>query len=279
MNRTEKERIAAAAGGDRAALEELLGSVQDGVFNLSLRMLGLVPDAEDAAQEILIRVMTGLSAFRSESAFSTWVYSIAVNYLKTCKKSMFSQHPLSFEEYGADIAQGFAPVEGSVDEALLAEELKLSCSNVMLQCLDPESRCIFILGTMFRADSRIAGEILELSPENYRQRLSRIKKRMAEFLRTYCGLAGGCCDCKKRIGIAMRTQRLHPDHLDFHALSQLEEPLLSTYVEEMEHMDESAAVFGSFPQYRSPGTAKKFLEDLLHSDSMERIRRLSLEVQ
>ncbi len=36
----------------------------------------------------------------------------------------------------------------------------MSCTNVMLQCLDTESRCIFILGTMFKVDSRIAGDIL-----------------------------------------------------------------------------------------------------------------------
>lgn len=45
-----------AASGNRDALEELLGDVQDMVFNLSLRMLGTVPDAEDACQEILIKV-------------------------------------------------------------------------------------------------------------------------------------------------------------------------------------------------------------------------------
>ena len=36
--------------------------------------------------------------------------------------------------------------------------------NVLLQCLDPDSRCIFILGTMFKVDSRIAGDILGISP-------------------------------------------------------------------------------------------------------------------
>ena len=65
-----------AASGNRDALEELLGDVQDMVFNLSLRMLGTVPDAEDACQEILIKVMTHLSDFRKESRFSTWVFRI-----------------------------------------------------------------------------------------------------------------------------------------------------------------------------------------------------------
>ena len=86
---------------------------------------------------------------------------------------MFSQRPLSFEVYGYDIANGRAQdvpdLTQGVDHALLERELKLSCTNVMLQCLDAESRCIYILGTMFRLDSRVAAEILDLTPEAYRQ--------------------------------------------------------------------------------------------------------------
>ena len=45
-------------------------------------MLGTIQDAEDASQEILIRVMNNLASFRGESAFSTWVFRIAVNHLE-----------------------------------------------------------------------------------------------------------------------------------------------------------------------------------------------------
>ena len=82
----EKQEVKQAIAGDPEALERLLCGVQDMVFNLSLRMLGMVPDAEDAAQEILIKVMTRLSSFRGESSFSTWVFRIAVNHLKDYKK-------------------------------------------------------------------------------------------------------------------------------------------------------------------------------------------------
>ena len=102
----EQEIVAAAVSGDQKALEKLLNSVQDMVFNLSLRMLGLLPDAEDATQEILIQVMTHLSSFRMESSLNTWVFRIAVNHLKRYRKGMFSQHSLSFEEYGEDIISG-----------------------------------------------------------------------------------------------------------------------------------------------------------------------------
>lgn len=77
---------------------------------------------------------------------------------------------------------------GGVDADLLAEELKMSCTNVMLQCFDPESRLIYVLGVMFKADSRVCGGILGIIPEAYRQRLSRIRGRMSEFMKDYCGL-------------------------------------------------------------------------------------------
>ncbi len=92
----------------------------------------------------------------------------------------------------------------NVEKSILAEELKLSCTNVMLQCLDTESRCIFILGTMFKVDSRIAGDILGITPEAYRQRLSRIRSKVADFLKEYCGEYGhGKCRCANRVNAAM----------------------------------------------------------------------------
>lgn len=150
-----------AAAGDRKALETLVSGVQDMVFNLSLRMLGTFADAEDATQDILLKVITHLSSFRGDSLFTTWVFRIAANHLKNYKKHMFARFPLSFAYYGEDIEnakiENLPDLTQDVEKELLAEELKLSCTNVMLQCLDMESRCIFILGTMFQLDSRIAG--------------------------------------------------------------------------------------------------------------------------
>ena len=80
-NITNKELlvlIEQATAGDKQALETVVLSIQDLVFNLSLRMLGTFPDAEDASQDILLKVITHLSSFKQESSFSTWVFRIAV---------------------------------------------------------------------------------------------------------------------------------------------------------------------------------------------------------
>ncbi len=94
MSTKENQELSAlieqATAGDRAALEMVLTGVQDLVFNLSLQMLGTFHDAEDASQDILLKVMTHLSSFKGESSFTTWVFRIAVNHLKDYKKHMFA---------------------------------------------------------------------------------------------------------------------------------------------------------------------------------------------
>ena len=119
-----------AIAGDKGALETVVLSVQDLVFNLSLRMLGSFPDAEDAAQDILLKIITHLSSFKGESSFSTWVFSIATNHLKNYQKHMFAKFPLSFEFYGDDIKNGkiddVPDLTQNVEKSILAEELKMS---------------------------------------------------------------------------------------------------------------------------------------------------------
>ncbi len=107
MQNEALELIDEAIGGNKAALEALVLSVENMIYNLSLRMLGSPHDAQDASQEIIIKIITQLSSFRKESTFSTWVYLIATNYLINYKKTMFAQRPLSFEYYGEDISAGF----------------------------------------------------------------------------------------------------------------------------------------------------------------------------
>lgn len=277
MNEKEiNDLIPLAVNGDSQALEIILVDIQDFVFNISLRMLGMVADAQDASQDILIKVMTNLSSFRMDSHFHTWVYRIAVNYLYDYKKTMFAKYPLDFEFYANDIRAGYID---NTDELLMGmseeemgEELKLSCTNIMLQCLDAQSRCVFILGTMFKVNSHLAGEILDMTAENYRQILSRSRKKMARFLKENCGLCGGICNCQKRVGYAITQHRIQPQHLDFQSLKRLDHQLLEDYKETMEVFEEKMDVFENMPQYQSPLEIKKFIRQLVESKQMKKMK-------
>lgn len=273
-NQELSQLAAQAAAGDRAAMEAVLESIQDLVFNLSLRMLGTFPDAQDASQDILLKVMSGLPGFKGESKLTTWVFRIALNHLKDYKKHRFAQLPLSFEFYGEDIRSGreadVPDLTQGADRELLAQELKLSCTNVMLQCLDAQSRCIFILGTMFRLDSRLAGEILGISPEAYRQRLSRARKRMADFLSEYCGEYGcGACRCSRRVDYAIQNHRISPEQLDF-AVAHPSATVLEVR-EAMEEIDGFSQQFAFCQSYASPAGLRQFIQGILQGKAFSAV--------
>lgn len=281
MNQNTNEELSAllekATDGDKEALEAVILSVQDLVFNLSLRMLGTFSDAEDATQDILLKIITHLSSFRKESAFSTWVFRIAVNHLRNYKKHMFAQYPLSFEYYGNDIENGktqdVPDLTQNVEKDILAEELKLACTNVMLQCLDTESRCIFVLGTMFQLDSRMAGEVLGLTPAAYRQRLSRIRKKMAAFLHDYCGEYGcGRCKCRDRVNYAIQNHRINPAHLDYTAAAEIPMQTMREVKNTMEEIDDLSQRFSFCRLYESPEKTKQFIQDFLDSTQLSAVK-------
>ena len=267
-----------ATAGDKKALETLIVGVQDIVFNLSLRMLGTFADAEDATQDILLKMITHLSSFRGDSSFTTWVFSIATNHLKNYKKHMFARYPLSFEYYGDDIENGKSQdvpdLTQNVEKGILAEELKMSCTNVMLQCLDMESRCIFILGTMFKIDSRIAGDILGMTPEAYRKRLSRIRKKMADFLGEYCGEYGsGRCKCIDRVNYAIQSHRINPLQLDYMTATEISMQTMMDVKNAMEDIDDLSQDFSFCKPYQSPERTKHLIQEFLDSTQFSTIQR------
>lgn len=77
--RTDDELVAAAKRGDGAAMDQLLRRHYGRVHAVCRRIAGSTRDADDAAQEAMIRVVRNLDKFDGRSAFGTWVYRIATN--------------------------------------------------------------------------------------------------------------------------------------------------------------------------------------------------------
>jgi RNA polymerase sigma-70 factor (ECF subfamily) len=71
--------VAAARGGEREALEELLRRHYDAIHGLCRRMLGNDADAQDATQQAMVAAVRSIARFDSRSAFGTWLYRIATN--------------------------------------------------------------------------------------------------------------------------------------------------------------------------------------------------------
>jgi RNA polymerase sigma-70 factor, ECF subfamily len=71
--------VAAAQGGDRFALDQLLRNHYDRIHGVCRRIAGSTRDADDACQEALIKIVRSLPRFDGRSSFGTWAYRIATN--------------------------------------------------------------------------------------------------------------------------------------------------------------------------------------------------------
>jgi RNA polymerase sigma factor (sigma-70 family) len=206
------EILRAATTGDLAALDQVLLAIQPGIYNLAVRVLGNRDDAADATQEVLLKVVTHLGSFRGESGFSTWVWRVAHNHLMTARTRIAESPEVSLEGLAERLGQGLdfaanlaqrqgAPAPLTPQDKLEARQVALACTQAMLMALDREQRLIYVLDVVFDLPSKQAAEVVGITPEAYRQRLSRIRARMDGFMGRTCGLANpdARCRCERQL--------------------------------------------------------------------------------
>ena len=245
--------VARAKAGDRKALESVVLAVQRDVYDVALRFLWHPQDAEDATQDILIRIITGLGGFRGDSRFRTWVYRVACNRLLTLRKQHMERRSVSFEEFGEDLVRGLSDdSENAVydaDEALVLEEVKIGCTLFMLMCLDRRHRLAYILGEIVELDHREAAEVLQITPIAFRKRLSRARASVTSFMMSRCGLANpaNACRCRRRVATAVKLGRVDPTNLLF--ASSIEQarrfPQVLETIRRLEETRRAAALYKS----------------------------------
>lgn len=221
-NIPDEELVAKAQAGDRDALEKLVRRHQAWVFNIATRMVWRRDLAEDATQEILIKVVTKLSTFKAQSQFRTWLYRIAVNHLLNFRKSEIEEKLSTFTDFGRTLDATPEldlpdPQTVPVELPLLVEEAKVGCMSGMLLCLDRRQRMAFILGEIFGVNSNIGADVMEISGENFRQLLSRARRDLYQFMQNKCGLINTAnpCRCAKKTRGFMQLGFVDANRLQF----------------------------------------------------------------
>ncbi|SRR5713101_2134443 len=215
---TFEELARRAVDGDGDAVHDLVRALQDDVHGLALRTLWNREDAEDATQEILVRVVTRLSQFDFRSRLKTWVYRVATNYLLDVKKSAIERLNLSFARFAEDLEEGLS-TEGPADSerSLLTEEVKIGCTLGMLQCLDRPHRLAYVLGDILELPAAEAADAMAVDPAAFRKRLQRARERIESFTREHCGLVSdsAACQCNRRVPAAVRLGRARANDPQF----------------------------------------------------------------
>jgi len=197
-----QQLIEQSLAGNREALDHLLVSVQPLVYNLAQKMLLNPDDAADATQEILLKVVLGLQSYDARKAeFTTWVFAIARNQLLRFRKGKIEALTGSFDEFAEEIYRVADEVIDSrelqnPETQLLVKEANVGCMLGMLLCLTREQRLVYILGEMLRLKSEVAAEICEITADNFRQQLSRVRRELYSFMQNKCGLVNKANPCR-----------------------------------------------------------------------------------
>lgn len=263
--------VAAARDGSKHALEEVVRFAQPYIYNLALRMLQRPIEAEDATQEILIKLITSLSQYRGESAFTTWMYRVAHNTLLTQLAREHARRSLSFEALGErlewSLAQGSA--EDSVEQAELVEEVRRSCTLGMLMCLDAEDRMALVLGELLDLGSEDAAFVMGVSSAAYRKRLSRARQALVGFISQRCGIVNPAspCRCHRHVRNKITAGQIDPEHLVYaatpHTAASAQAAARATQPG-VDALGRSLALLRAHPEYASRHDLRAMLDALLN---------------
>lgn len=257
----DQNSVLRARGGDRKALEDLIERHQAWIYNTALRMLFHPQDAEDATQEILVKVVTGLSSFEGRSSFRTWLYRIVANHLLNVKRGREELKITSFSAYGdaLDNTPDLDPPDPngvSPDGNLLVTEAMLACTSGMLLCLDREQRLAYILGAILGVSDTFAAEVLELTSENFRQRLARARRDLRNFMNDKCGLVNPAnpCRCAKKTRGFIQAGHVDPENLLFvrERICEVRDAAPKTYETIKTLDDKCAEIYRRHPYYQPP---------------------------
>lgn len=184
--------VRAFQAGSRAAFEKLVLRHKDRVFTTCCRILGNYEDADETAQETFVKVFRALKRFRMESAFSTWLFRIAVN---TCKNRLKSA-----EFRNRKMRVSIHPSQNPGDEApgmelrdqnpgpddFLEKKQKARLIQQAVDALPHDQRAVIVLrdiqGFSYEDISNITGDPLGTVKSKISRARQRVRNRLMKVL-------------------------------------------------------------------------------------------------
>jgi len=190
MNARVEQALTSLKSGKPEDLERALETLQEIVYGFGMKVCGVREDAEDTAQETLLRLARQLKEFPDARALAVWLYKVARSQcLMSRRKSKFAPaQMLSLDalmpKEGGAAAPEIKSWEITPEEIVLNKELRSKLEDAVL-ALPPHYRLVLILRDMEQLDTREVAEVMGISEETAKMRLHRARVSLRNALAGY----------------------------------------------------------------------------------------------
>lgn len=177
-----------ACKGDVQAFEELMQSHESRIYAIALRMMGNREDAQDCAQEAMVRIYRAMGSFKGQSALATWIYRITMN---TCLDELRRRKARKVTSLDSLVDTGWSPTDtGDTPEEHGLRVEKQNALNQAIQSLPDDMRAAIILRDVKGYSYDEIASILDANVGTIKSRISRGREKLREILSKQSELFG-----------------------------------------------------------------------------------------
>ena len=177
-----------ACKGDVQAFEELMQSHESRIYAIALRMMGNRDDAQDCAQEAMVRIYSAMGSFKGQSALATWIYRITMN---TCLDELRRRKARKVTSLDSLVDNGWSPTDtGDTPEEHGLRVEKQNALNQAIQSLPDDMRAAIILRDVKGYSYDEIASILDANVGTIKSRISRGREKLREILSKQSELFG-----------------------------------------------------------------------------------------
>jgi len=177
VKEADLELVRRCREGDAAAFEALYQTHAGRVYNLLMRMVGSVHDAEDLVQDVFMLVHRKLESFRGESSLSTWIYRLAVNLCLDHVRGRQARMARATDSLDAETAAEPGTVEPRVPTAISRIDLERA-----IQRLPAGYRAAFLLHDVEGLEHKEVGSILGISEGTSKSQVHKARMKLRTLL-------------------------------------------------------------------------------------------------
>ena len=172
--------------GEKALFYDLVRPYERAIFVAALSILRNEHDAEDVAQEAVLKAFINLKSFRAESRFSTWLVQITINEARMRLRKEHAHLYESTDESRSDQEGQYVPKDWAdwreiPSEALQRKELRAALTSAIAD-LDPIYREVLLLRDVEELSIAETAAALDISEANVKTRLLRARLQVRDAL-------------------------------------------------------------------------------------------------